>query len=306
MLGFSKARKKASSYSLEERFSMALRLMEWGDYHSAGLILEDCLECAPHLAALYFYLAEIERLTKNSEEAIKYYKQYLELEMQDSLGASIKLFHLGYSKQPPTLPISYIECLFDQYSKTFDKCLLENLDYCVPAQAYALANEIYPEKKYEMILDLGCGTGLSGATFRDDGVFLEGVDISAGMISEASKKNIYNALQNKEISEFLNLQTTEYDLILCIDTLIYIGVIENMFCSISKSLRDSGVCIFSTQLSADLNLCLGEDHRYSHGQIYIEETLNKAGLNLLKVKNIVLRIEHGQPVSGQIYAVSKC
>ncbi len=306
MLGFSKTRKNDSSYSLEERFSMALRLMEWGDYHSAGLILEDCLECAPHLAALYFYLAEIKRLTKNSEEAAKYYKCYLELEKQDSLGASIKLFHLGYSKQPLTLPASYIECLFDQYSKTFDKCLLENLGYCVPAQVYALASEIYPKRKYNRALDLGCGTGLSGAVFREDVIALEGVDISEGMISQAQKKNIYNALHNEEIHEFLNQQTTNYDLFLCLDVLIYIGAAESLFSLISQSLSNEGLCIFSTQVSADVSLSLGEDHRYSHSQIYVEEMLNKAELDLLKVKNIILRIEHGQPVYGQIYAASKC
>ena len=48
--------------------------------------------------------------------------------------------------------------------------------------------------RFGTMLDLGCGTGLAGEAFRPHVDWLEGVDLSPGMIAQARKKTIYDRL----------------------------------------------------------------------------------------------------------------
>ena len=48
------------------------------------------------------------------------------------------------------------------------------------------------------VLDLGCGTGLAGEALRRRAAWLEGVDLSSGMIDQARRKGLYDRLEVAE------------------------------------------------------------------------------------------------------------
>ena len=50
-----------------------------------------------------------------------------------------------------------------------------------------------------MHLDLGCGTGLSGAAFKDRAGHLTGIDLSPAMIEKARSRGIYDSLAVADI-----------------------------------------------------------------------------------------------------------
>ncbi len=92
----------------------------------------------------------------------------------------------------------YVRSVFDQYARKFDDAL-EALSYSAPQM---LADSVEAcmrgaqsgRMQFGTMLDLGCGTGLSGEAFRPVVDWMEGVDLSPGMIEQARKKNLYDKL----------------------------------------------------------------------------------------------------------------
>ena len=72
---------------------------------------------------------------------------------------------------------SYVATLFGQAAETFDERLIHQLGYRVPAlvrgriEALALG-------PWERYLDIGCGTGLMGATISDLARHMTGIDLA--------------------------------------------------------------------------------------------------------------------------------
>lgn len=282
-----------------ERFETALKLIEWGEYESALLMLREVLHDAPHSVPLHFHIAEACRFLGKNEEAANFYQICLALDTKDRLGAQIKLALMGLRPRPACLPPAYIQGLFDQYAESFDQCLVENLGYHVPEESFRTvrANQTQPIEK---ILDLGCGTGLSAAPFQGMAQFIEGVDLSEGMLAKAQTKNIYHNLQKGDIQDYLQSCRKIYDLIICLDVLIYKGDTERFFSLVKDRLSGNGLFVFSIQSAKEGDFTLGQDHRYTHSIIYIEHCLRKAGLVIVSITDITLRQEQGAPVAGQI------
>src|SRR2546430_1639578 len=68
------------------------------------------------------------------------------------------------------------------------------------------------------ILDLGCGTGLSGQSLRSRARRLTGIDLSRAMIDRARTRRVYDELGVAEITAFLDAPDGErYDLIAACD-----------------------------------------------------------------------------------------
>ena len=62
-----------------------------------------------------------------------------------------------------------------------------------------------PSKSLD-VLDAGCGTGLCGPLVAPYARRLSGVDLSAGMLARAKEKNVYDALVQGELTEYLRGQ----------------------------------------------------------------------------------------------------
>ena len=74
------------------------------------------------------------------------------------------------------------------------------------------------------MLDLGCGTGLSGEAFRPLVDWMEGVDLSPGMIEQARRKNLYDRLDAGDLTESLDAHLradARFNLIVAADVFVY-------------------------------------------------------------------------------------
>ncbi len=87
----------------------------------------------------------------------------------------------------------YVRHLFDQFSGDYNLRMLAQLGYRAPAILRELAGLVMMGGA-RTILDLGCGTGLSGAAFKELAARLDGVDLSPAMIGKARARGIYNEL----------------------------------------------------------------------------------------------------------------
>jgi len=86
---------------------------------------------------------------------------------------------------------------YDNWAATYDAEIAEN-GYTTPARcAEALARHL--TDKTALILDLGCGTGLSGVALAAQGFStIDGIDPASGMLDEARKRGLYRNLTQIE------------------------------------------------------------------------------------------------------------
>ena len=89
---------------------------------------------------------------------------------------------------------------YDSWAGTYDAEVAEN-GYATPGRcAAALAEAV--EDLGAPILDIGCGTGVSGAALRAAGFqSIDGCDFSAEMLARAEAKGIYRALYNTDLED---------------------------------------------------------------------------------------------------------
>ena len=98
---------------------------------------------------------------------------------------------------------------YKNWSSTYDSELFEN-GYITPMRcADALASMKISKK--DPIIDIGCGTGLSGSAFRDKGFTnIDGSDLSSEMLKIAEAKKLYRYLTLSTEEKPLNFDKNIY------------------------------------------------------------------------------------------------
>lgn len=199
----------------------------------------------------------------------------------------------------------YVRHLFDQFSADYDERMLGQLCYNVPLQLRRLANLVIQPPAKQIILDLGCGTGLSGAAFKDMATRLDGVDLSPCMIEKARQRGIYDALSVGDIETALSDTRDDYTLVLAADTLVYLGDLEKVFAGVVRALKDSGLFLFTVEAKEGEGFGLGPKRRWQHSESYIREEAAKAHMETCGFMQCDLRTEAGKPVAGYAAALQK-
>lgn len=291
----------SGNLTADRRFDMAQQFIERGDLEAAADLMDQALELAPSWAEGRFVLAETLMRAGHTEPAVSAFQTYLTLDPADSMGAQAKLAQLGLASVTAELPRAYVERLFDQYAPRFDKALVEGLKYSAPQQIRAGVLQRFPQRRFAACLDLGCGTGLMGAALRDVVKYLEGVDLSAGMVAEAKRKNIYDALAHMDLLAALQRAAHAYDLIVAADVLVYVGDLAPIMTAAKAALKPGGLLAFTVQAATTGDYRLGPDQRFSHGEAYIRSTLS--GFVNTAVTSSSFRRERHEDVPGLLVLV---
>src|SRR5690606_25476197 len=165
---------------------------------------------------------------------------------------------------------------------------------------------VAPDRSFALTLDLGCGTGLSGALLRASTERLVGIDISEKMLQHADRKAVYDTLLCADAVTALDQHQGRPDLVVASDVLIYIGDLDPIFERVARNLEPGGLCAFTTEVAAPgLRWFLRSSGRYAHGEPYVADVLARHGLRLLAKRPFVLRYEAGEPLDGAVYLAAK-
>jgi len=184
-----------------------------------------------------------------------------------------------------------------------------NAVYKTPEFIFNEVRRIKPFK-YNYVLDLGCGTGLSGILFRDFTEYLSGVDLSIEMMALALDKKIYNELSEEDILQFLSKSVTKkWDVIIAASVFIYFGDLCKLFEQIYRVLNINGVVSF------DLNDDPNNDYysvfslnglQFQHGKNYVLSCAKKVGLQVENIINSDFQyLQIGESHPGLIYSFIK-
>ena len=201
----------------------------------------------------------------------------------------------------------YVEAAFDKFAAQFDS-ILSRLEYAGPRLLREELQRTGFAQHSLKALDLGCGTGLNGQILKSVSHTLTGVDISRAMLDAAEKTQCYDFLFKSEICAFLDESRDRFDLITCMDTLIYFGNLGPVFSKIHARLAPGGQFVFTTEkLAPDSGekYELGITGRYRHSEDYVARLLEEAGFEPPFAKNAAIRKESGQPVEGRLYSARK-
>jgi len=288
----------------DRRFEIAMQLRERGDEQAALELMGQTLELVPAWPEGRFVLAEILAAAGQSQAATVAFEAYLAIDPSDSMGAAAKLAALGLAPVRSLSP-AYVERLFDQYAKRFDKALVEGLKYNAPKQIRDTLSAHFPGRRFARCLDLGCGTGLMGAAIRDLVTTLVGVDLSAGMLAEAKSKNIYDELAHSSLQAALTRERVSVDLILAADVLVYVGDLAPVMMAVATALQPGGLLAFTLQASTEAEFRLGADQRFSHSEGYVTDAVSAAGLNLMTLTHSSFRQERKIDVPGLLIVAAK-
>ncbi len=201
----------------------------------------------------------------------------------------------------------YITEVFDNYADNYDTSLVSQLAYDVPNGLRQLYNRhFHTVDLRSKVLDLGCGTGLSGLAFHDISDHLTGVDLSEKMIDAAKKKEIYNRLVVDEIDHFLVNEDERYNLLIAADVLNYIGELETLFIQTFNCTRKGGVFCLSTEMQkTGKEIQIGKTGRFQHSASYLHKTAEQAGWQLIEQEETNLRKEQGNWVKGHLTLLIK-
>ena len=98
---------------------------------------------------------------------------------------------------------------YDNWSATYDAEVAEN-GYVTPARAATALSDLVTDKSAPL-LDIGCGTGVSGAAFHAAGfTTIDGTDFSEEMLAQARTKGIYRTLTATDLSDPLPFEPGAY------------------------------------------------------------------------------------------------
>ena len=286
----------------DRRYQWALDYLKRGDAEAAADILVQVVETAPKFATAWFALASIRERLGDRDGAIAAFAAARDADREDYHGARLHLARLGVGEAAPAMTGVYVRRLFDQHAPEFDAALVERLDYVGPqlllntVQAHAQA-----PLRLGSVLDLGCGTGLSGAAFRPFCDWLIGVDISPGMVEQARAKGVYDRLAVADLMEFLASEAgAQNHLVLAADVFVYCSDIAPIAAGVANALAPGGLFAFSVETHGQPGVRLQETLRYAHGANHVRDAIAAAGLQLLDLSNASTRSEKGEPVRGLI------
>ena len=209
---------------------------------------------------------------------------------------------------PSTQPSALVSELFDDFAARYDRYWMGQMQYQLPSEVARLIGQWHPDRKGD-VLDLGCGTGLLGASLGPIEGVLVGVDLSAKMIEQAARHHVYDRFHHVNVLDALQATPAGlYHVITALDVLIYVGNLDDVIPNAHRILVPGGRLVFSCEAAAEgaADYALpSSSYRYTHQRSYVQRLLLAAGFEEVDIQDRTLRVEAGQPVEGFLVTARK-
>lgn len=170
--------------------------------------------------------------------------------------------------------------MYDRWAEVYDDDLNSN-NYQQPVRCAAALADVL-ESRDAALLDVGCGTGLSGMALNNAGYkHIDGCDLSQGMLDKAAKLDIYGRLFACDLNKPpLDVADQTYDAVTAVGVFSFGHIMPEAVDEILRVTKQGGPIIIG------LN-----DHFYEEGTLTNRlETLEHSGQ--LKI----LKREHGDHI----------
>lgn len=133
---------------------------------------------------------------------------------------------------------------YDDWAQTYDEEISAN-GYMTPVRcAYALA--MHASDKSLPILDIGCGTGISGLALSEVGFStIDGSDLSKAMLNKAAEKGIYRNVWQADLKEPFPFSKDTYQHLAAIGVIATGHMPPQTISRLADLLNPEGLVVFS-------------------------------------------------------------
>ena len=133
---------------------------------------------------------------------------------------------------------------YDDWATEYNESLA-NWNYDAPEQvASILRSELPPES---VLLDAGCGTGLSGRALSSAGfTTIDGIDVSPRSLKVAINSGAYRSLRTMDMHHCpLEIPDSQYDGLICVGVLTYLTDSAGTLREFSRIVRSGGIIVMT-------------------------------------------------------------
>jgi predicted TPR repeat methyltransferase len=276
-----------------------------GHLEEAVAAFRAAVRADPHLPQPYLNLGRLAEAHGERAEAAGWFRAGLAQHPRDATLQHLAAAASGVNTK--SAPRDYVVNLFDAQAPQFERHLVEELDYRTPE---GLARLIRPMLQAfsspTRILDLGCGTGLVGAALAGPDVRLVGVDLSPRMLELAAARGIYAQLEQADVADFLDRQPAgSAQAIVAADVFIYIGDLDAIFVSATRTLSPGGVFAFSVEGLDEGTYRLQGSGRYAQSLAYLRELAAAYGMVERALERTRIRREKDAYAEGWLVVLGR-
>ena len=136
---------------------------------------------------------------------------------------------------------------YEAWADTYDKEISEELGYAQPVRCAAALSTVVGTQQGAptgRVLDVGCGTGLSGLALEQAGFTnLDGCDFSAPMLDRASATGVYQHLFAADLNEGLDVPDETYDAVAAVGVFSFGHIQPSALREILRVVRLSGAVV---------------------------------------------------------------
>lgn len=289
----------------ESALELAEALSASGDALAAVELLQPLSRRLPDDPTLHHAIGQAWIALHEPEKALTALRRARDLDPDDALGGAPAILALE-AGEGADLSAAYVRALFDRYADRFDRDLLGKLGYAAPDLLKAAVDRLGASAGLR-VLDLGCGTGLAGVSFRPLAGFLAGVDLSPRMVDKARDRALYDRLSVGDVVAALDETAEAWDLLVAADVLVYIGDLAPVFQAAATALVVGGRFAATVERAADgeKDFALGPTRRYAHAEGYVRAMAETAGLTVRLMEPCTPRREKGVAVPGLLFIVER-
>jgi SAM-dependent methyltransferase len=149
--------------------------------------------------------------------------------------------------------------LYSEWAETYDDELKSN-SYVAPERGVALFAEHVTDRDAR-IVDIGCGTGLVGRFLAARGyTAIDGLDISAEMLSQARGKGDYTNLFEADLTKAIDVADATYDAAISVGTFTHNHVGPSGLDEVLRIVKPGGVA--SITVNADAYIADGYAEKF--------------------------------------------
>jgi predicted TPR repeat methyltransferase len=291
------------AFSSQELFAIVKQLRSRGLSRAAYLCAQRVVEQEPENWDAWYEYGDLCTYVGKRADARDAYQKYFDHHPEDAEIEHL-LVALKDETPPPRASDRAIQQIYKDFAKSYEERMLQDLGYKGPERLKDSIRAAIGERTGLDVLDLGCGSGLSGTALKPFAAELTGVDLSPEMLEIARKRNIYDRLEVGEITAWLANTQKRFDIIASLDCLIYFGDLFPVVSAAAQRMKPGGVMFLSSERGKKYPFAITDSGRYEHHPDHMRDAAKAAGLELSLLSEGFLRKEYGADVIG-IFAVMK-
>jgi predicted TPR repeat methyltransferase len=283
--------------------NLGILLQERGRIEEADAAFTRAIVAKPDYTPAQSHAGLLAHELGQTETAIGHFRKVIALKPDDEDARYMLAVLTG---EPLTrAPDGYVGRLFDQYAARFDDHLTGTLGYRAPTDLAALIAPIDRGRVRGTVLDIGCGTGLSGLPFRSTARRLIGIDLSAEMLARARARDLYDELHRAEACAFLAGFAGTIDLAVAADMLVYLGDPAPLLEALADRMPRGGLVALSIEHLDGGTFALGPSGRFNHNPEHLTMLAAGCGFALRAARDSVIRHERRAPAHGSLMVLEK-